>query len=84
LLVIDSQSDLTTQEAREGSLESYDVVAWLDGGDTLADGLDDAGALMAEDDWERTLRILSRQGVRIYSYQLHPIPSYWCIEPIPV
>lgn len=60
------------------------MVAWLDGGDTLADGLDDAGALMAEDDWEGTLRILSRQGVRIYSYQLDPLTTYRCIEPIPV
>lgn len=60
------------------------MVAWLDGGDTLADGLDDAGALMAEDDWEGTLRILSRQGVRIYSYQLDPLTPYRCIEPIPV
>ena len=33
-----------------GVLERYDVVAWLDGCDALADGLDDTGTLMAEHD----------------------------------
>lgn len=52
----------------EGSvLEGYDVVAGLDGCDALADGLDDAGALVAEHDWECTLRVFAGECVCIYA-----------------
>lgn len=51
---------------RESLLECYDVVAGLDGGDPRADGLDDTGSLVTEDDGESTLGVLSGQSVGIY------------------
>lgn len=41
------------------------MVAGLDGRDALADGLDDARALVSEDDREGALRVLARQGVGV-------------------
>lgn len=46
-------------------LESYDIVAGLDGGDALANRLDDTGALVAQDNGERSLGVLARQRVGI-------------------
>lgn len=42
------------------------MVAGLDVGDALADGLDDTGTLVSKDDGESTLGVLSRECVRIY------------------
>lgn len=50
---------------RESSLEGNDMVARLDAGDALAHGLDDAGALMSEDDGECALGILAGERVPI-------------------
>jgi hypothetical protein len=41
------------------------MVAWLNGRDTLADGLDNACALMSENDGESALGILPRKRVCI-------------------
>ena len=41
------------------------MVAGLDIGDALADGLDDAGTLVAQDDGEGTLGILAGEGVGV-------------------
>jgi hypothetical protein len=46
-------------------LESNHVVTGLDGGHTLADGLDDTRTLVAQDDRESTLRVLTGQSVGI-------------------
>lgn len=43
------------------------MVAGLDVRDALANGLDDTGALVAEDDGECTLRVLAGQRVGIWS-----------------
>lgn len=48
-----------------GGVEGDDVVAGLHVGDALADGLDDAGALVAEDDGEGALGVLAGEGVGI-------------------
>lgn len=50
----------------EDRLERDDVVARLDARHALADGLDDAGALVAEDDGEGALGVLARQRVCIW------------------
>lgn len=42
------------------------MVAWLDGGDTGADGLDDASSLVTENDWEGALWVLTGEGVGIW------------------
>lgn len=47
-------------------LKSDDVVADLDGGHTLADGLDDTGTLVTEDDGESTLGVLAGKCVGIW------------------
>jgi hypothetical protein len=47
-------------------LKRHDVVAGLDVCDALADGLDDTGAFVSENDGERTLRVLTRESVRIW------------------
>lgn len=44
-------------------LEADNVVADLDIGDALADGLDNTGTFVSEDDGESTLGILSRERV---------------------
>lgn len=49
----------------EDILESDNVVADLDGGHALADGLDDTGTLVTEDNGESTLRILAGECVGI-------------------
>lgn len=41
------------------------MVAYLDGGDTLADRLDDAGALVAKDNGEGAFGVLTRERVCI-------------------
>jgi hypothetical protein len=46
-------------------LKSDNMVARLDVGHTLADGLDDTGTLVTQDDWEGTLRILSGECVGV-------------------
>jgi hypothetical protein len=46
-------------------LQGYDVVADLDVGDALADGLDDAGTLVPEDNGEGALGVLSGECVGI-------------------
>lgn len=47
-------------------LESDDVVTRLHGGDTLSHGFHNTGTLVAEDNGESTLGVLSRERVRIY------------------
>lgn len=42
-----------------GRVEGHDMVARLDVGDALANGLDDAGALVAEDDGEGALGVFA-------------------------
>lgn len=49
----------------ESSLEGNDMVTRLDAGDALAHGLDDAGALMSEDDGECALGVLAGERVPI-------------------
>jgi hypothetical protein len=46
-------------------LESDDVVADLDGGHSLANGLDDTGTLVTENDGESTLGVLAGERVGI-------------------
>jgi hypothetical protein len=46
-------------------LKSNDIVTWLHGSDTLADGLNNTGSLVAEDDRESTFGILSGECVGI-------------------
>ena len=48
-----------------GGIESDDMVAGLHVGDTLADGLDDTGTLVSENDGESALGILAGEGVGI-------------------
>ena len=48
-----------------GRVQRDDVVPRLDVGDALADRLDDAGALVAENDREGALGVLARQGVGV-------------------
>lgn len=48
-----------------GGVESDDVVAGLDVGDALADGLDDTGTLVSENDREGALGILAGEGVGV-------------------
>jgi hypothetical protein len=42
------------------------MVAWLDGGDSFADTFYDAGAFVAENDWEGSFGVFSGQGVGIW------------------
>jgi hypothetical protein len=49
-----------------GGVEGHDVVADLYVGDALADGLDDAGTLVSEDDGEGALGVLAREGVGVW------------------
>ena len=42
-----------------GLLECHDMVARLDRGDAFAHGFDDAGALVAEDDWKGAFGIFA-------------------------
>jgi hypothetical protein len=50
-----------------GGVESNDIVTGLHGSDTLADGLNDTGSLVTEDDGESTFGILSGEcvGIRV-------------------
>lgn len=58
--------DATTERAMRGSLlESDDVVADLDVGDALTNGLNDTSTLVSEDDGKSTLGVLARQSVGI-------------------
>ena len=54
------------------------MVSGLDGGDPRADGFDDSGTLVAEDDGESTLRVLARQGVGIYFISVSCFLSHKC------
>lgn len=60
-------------------LKCYNVVSGLDGGDPRADGLDDTGSFVSEDDGESALGVLAREGVGIYPISvccsLPPRPS---------
>lgn len=56
---------LSTVSREVSVLERDDVVAGLAGGDAIADRLDEAGALVAEDDGKGTLGVLARQCVGI-------------------
>ena len=49
-----------------GGVQGYDVVPGLDRGDALAYGFDNTGTLVAQNDGEGTLGILSGEGVGIY------------------
>jgi hypothetical protein len=51
------------------------VVARLDVGHALADRLDDARALVSEDDGEGALGILAREGVGICSIGIALVPD---------
>jgi hypothetical protein len=53
------------QTIRTNILQSDDVVAGLDRSHTLADGLDDTGTLVSQDDGESTLGILAGERVGI-------------------
>ena len=46
-------------------LESYDVVARLDVGDTLTDRLYDTSTLVSENNWESSLGVLAGQCVGV-------------------
>ena len=49
------------RNGREGRvLECDDIVAWFHGCDAFADGFDDAGAFVAEDDGEGAFRVFTR------------------------
>lgn len=54
-------------------VKGNDVVSWLYGGDAGADGLDDAGSLVTENDWESSLWVLAREGVGILMVLVLPI-----------
>jgi hypothetical protein len=49
-----------------GGVESNDVVTRLDVGDALANGLDNTGTLVSEDNRESTFGILARECVGIW------------------
>jgi hypothetical protein len=49
----------------ENILKRYNVISRLDRGDTFANGLYDTSTFMAENDWESSFGILSRQCVCI-------------------
>ena len=49
----------------ENVLESDHVVAYLDGGHTFTNGLDNTGTLVTEDNGESTLGILAGESVGI-------------------
>lgn len=57
------QTTEKSEKARLDILESHDMVAGLDVGDALADGLDDTSTLVSQDDGEGTLGIFAGQGV---------------------
>jgi len=46
-------------------LQGNDIIAGLDRSHTLADGLDDTGTLVSEDDGESTLGILAGECIGI-------------------
>ena len=57
--------DCDAEIGAENVLESDDVVADLNGSHTLADGLDNTGTLVTENDGESTLGILAGKSVGI-------------------
>lgn len=57
--------DCDAEIGAENVLESDDVVADLNGGHALADGLDNTGTLVTEDNGESTLGILAGKSVGI-------------------
>jgi hypothetical protein len=63
--VLQLSVDCHAEVGAENILESDDVVAHIDGGHTLADGLDNTGTLVTEDNWESTLGILAGESVGI-------------------
>jgi hypothetical protein len=46
-------------------LESNNIVAWFDGGDTITDGLYYASAFVPEDDGEGAFGVFARESVCI-------------------
>lgn len=65
-------------EVGRNSLEGDDMVARLDARDALADGLDDAGSLVAQDDWKRTLGVLAGEGICICGGENQPRSATGC------
>lgn len=59
------------ERARGLVLECDDVVAGLDGCDGLADGFDDAGALVAEHDGEGAFGVFAGEGVCVCVLSVH-------------
>jgi hypothetical protein len=57
--------DCHAEIGAENILESDDVVAHVDGGHAFADGLDNTGTLVTEDNGESTLGILAGESVGI-------------------
>lgn len=57
--------DCHAEIGAENVLESDDVVAHVDGGHALADGLDNTGTLVTENNGESTLGILAGESVGI-------------------
>lgn len=57
--------DRNAEIGAENVLESDNVVAHLDGGHTLANRLDNTGALMTENNGESTLWVLAGESVGI-------------------
>lgn len=57
-------------EGRGRVLECYDMVAGFDGCNALANGLDDASALMAEDDGKCAFRIFAGECVCICAFSV--------------
>jgi hypothetical protein len=63
---VDLLSETFGNFGRERSLlESNNIISWLDGRDALSNGFYNASSLMPKDDWEGSLRILSRKCVCI-------------------
>lgn len=60
----------------ESSLEGNDMLARLDAGDALTDGLDDAGALVSEDDGECALGVLAGERVCICGAEVSQVASH--------
>lgn len=63
---VHSRYKSTTPSRIGDSLKSNHIVAGLDRGHTLTHGLDNTGTLVAQDNGESTLGILSRQSVGVY------------------
>ncbi len=66
------------EECSNSLLKSHNVVARLHIGDALAYRLDDARALMAQDDGEGAFGVLARERVGVYIESCQPFPSRPC------